>query len=73
MLSSVDRESKISLISLSISKILPLNLSRELSTLSSLVLRSDKSSINEDIVGTISRVSGLDLETFSRSYSGRLK
>ena len=53
VLASADRESKIHLISLSISKILPLNLSRELSTLSSLVLKSDRSSIKEEMYGTM--------------------
>ena len=51
MLAFANRKSKIRLISLSISKILSLNLSRELSILFSLVLRSDKSSINEEICG----------------------
>ena len=55
VLASVDRESSISLISLSISKILPLNLSMELSILFSLELRSDKSCTNEKMCGTTER------------------
>ena len=55
VLAPPDRETKIHLISFSISKILSLNLSRELCTLSSLVLRLDKSSINEDMCGTIEK------------------
>ena len=47
------RETTIRLTSLSISKILPLNLRRELSTPSNLILNSDKSSIKEEICGTI--------------------
>ena len=52
VLTPIDRESSISLISLSISKILPLNLSKKLSTLSNLVLRSDKSCTNKEMWGT---------------------
>ena len=55
MLTPTDSESSISLISLSISKILPLNLSMELSTLSNLELRSDKSCISEKMCGTTER------------------
>ena len=49
----VERESTIYLISLSKSKILPLNLRRELSTPSNLILMSDRSFINEEIYGTM--------------------
>ena len=55
VLAPADRESNISLISLSISKIVPLNLSMKLSTLSILELRLDKSCINEKMCGTTER------------------
>ena len=52
MLAPADSEAKNSLISLSISKSLPLNLSIELSILSNLELRSINNCTKEEICGT---------------------
>ena len=67
VLTPPDRETKIHLISLSILKILSLNLSRELSTLSSLVLKLDKSSIKKDMCGTTERFEEGSKKVLSRA------
>ena len=55
MLTPIDSEAKTSLISLSISKSLSLNLSIEFFILSNLELRSVNNSTKEEIYGTIER------------------